>query len=216
MGSVTPARPPPPRCGLPSRRAVRPRQGCPGPASLSAPYRERRAFPGIDGARRGPLPPVGAPEPARDRAWARVQRGRLFPASPLCLVASGRSLGERRLADRNQQVMADFRSKCIVLFLKPDQGSLQVSHTLLKAAHFRDHARIRAADVAEYSLRHCKRSSTLSDQSGRARDDAYRRAALRAGNTFMVPPRRVSGQVDRTRRSQRRAMAAPGRTPPAW
>jgi hypothetical protein len=42
-------------------------------------------------------------------------------------------------------------------------------HTLLKAAHLRNHAVIRPANVTEYCLRHCKRSSTLSDQSGRAR-----------------------------------------------
>jgi hypothetical protein len=65
--------------------------------------------------------------------------------------------------------MPNFRSERVVLFLKPDQRSLQVTHTLLKSAHFCDHAGIRPADVAEYRLRHCKRSSTLSDQSGRAR-----------------------------------------------
>jgi len=53
--------------------------------------------------------------------------------------------------------MANFCRECVVLFLEPDKCSLQVTHTLLKAAHFRDHARIRAADVAEYSLRHCKK-----------------------------------------------------------
>ncbi len=74
--------------------------------------------------------------------------------------------------------MADFRGKRIIFFLKPDKGSLQVTHSLLKAAHFRDHARIRAADVAEYSLRHCKRSSTLSDQSGRARVLALRTRSI--------------------------------------
>jgi hypothetical protein len=39
---------------------------------------------------------------------------------PAVLVASGRSLGERGLANRNQQVMTDFCSECVVLFLKPD------------------------------------------------------------------------------------------------
>ena len=93
--------------------------------------------------------PLADCRPARNRWPARVQRGRLFAASPLSFVASGRSLGERGLANRNQQVMADFCRECVVLFLEPDKCSLQVTHTLLKAAHFRDHARIRAADVAE-------------------------------------------------------------------
>jgi len=87
-------------------------------------------------------------------------------------VASGRSLGEHGLANRHQQVVAHFRSECVIFFLKPDNRSLQVVHTLLKAAHLRNHAVIRPANVTEYCLRHCKRSSTLSDQSGRARTDA--------------------------------------------
>ena len=45
--------------------------------------------------------------------------------------------------------MADFGSECIVLFLKPDKRSLEVMHALLKAAHLRDHAGIRPANVAE-------------------------------------------------------------------
>jgi len=40
-------------------------------------------------------------------------------------------------------------SKGIVLVLKPDKLGFQVANTLLETAHFRDHARIGTADVAE-------------------------------------------------------------------
>src|SRR6266516_5909322 len=103
------ASPPPGR----RHRALRYLRAGPVPARAA---RDRPAFPhptasgvhspGFTAPRAGPGA-SGGPEPARDCAWARVQRGRLLPASPLCLVASGRSLGERRLADRNQQVMTD-------------------------------------------------------------------------------------------------------------
>jgi hypothetical protein len=64
--------------------------------------------------------------------------------------------------------MADFGSEYVVLFLEPGKLGFQITYTLLKATHLRDHAGIRPADVAVQSLRHCLRSSTLSDQSGRA------------------------------------------------
>jgi hypothetical protein len=97
------------------------------------------------------------------------EEGRLVQAPLYFVAASGRPLGKRGHTNRDQQVMAYFRSEHVVLFLKPDKLSFQVTYTLLKATHLRDHARIRPADVAIQSLRHCLRSSTLSDQSGRAR-----------------------------------------------
>jgi hypothetical protein len=65
--------------------------------------------------------------------------------------------------------MAYFGSENVVLFLEPGKLGFQVTDTLLKTTHLSDHAGIRPADVAIQSLRHCLRSSTLSDQSGRAR-----------------------------------------------
>ena len=49
----------------------------------------------------------------------------------------------------NEQFGADFRSKRVVHVLEPDQLSLQVAYSLLKAAHLRDDAGIWPADVAE-------------------------------------------------------------------
>jgi hypothetical protein len=43
--------------------------------------------------------------------------------------------GERRLADSDQQVMADFSGEHVVNFLEPGKLGLQVMHTLLKATH---------------------------------------------------------------------------------
>ena len=49
----------------------------------------------------------------------------------------------------NEQFGADFRSKRVIHVLEPDQLSLQVAYSLLKAAHLRDDAGIWPADVAE-------------------------------------------------------------------
>jgi hypothetical protein len=59
--------------------------------------------------------------------------------------------GEGRLAlpISNKQFWSDFRSKRVVHVLEPDKLSLQVAYSLLKAAHLRDDAGIRPADVAE-------------------------------------------------------------------
>ncbi len=65
--------------------------------------------------------------------------------------------------------MADLRGKRVVLFLEPQKLGFQITYTLLETAHLGDHAGIGAADVTEQSLRHCKGSSTLSDQSGHTR-----------------------------------------------
>ena len=45
--------------------------------------------------------------------------------------------------------MADFCGKHVLLLLEPGQFSLQVRHAPLKAAHFRDDAGVKPADVAE-------------------------------------------------------------------
>jgi hypothetical protein len=59
--------------------------------------------------------------------------------------------GEGRLAlpISDEQFWSDFRSKRVVHVLEPDKLSLQVAYSLLKAAHLRDDAGIRPADVAE-------------------------------------------------------------------
>jgi hypothetical protein len=59
--------------------------------------------------------------------------------------------GEGRLAlpISNEQFGSDFCSKRIVHVLEPDKLSLQVTYSLLKAAHLRDDAGIWPADVAE-------------------------------------------------------------------
>ena len=49
----------------------------------------------------------------------------------------------------NKHFWSDFRSKRVVHVLEPDQLGLQVAYSLLKAAHLRDDAGIRPADVAE-------------------------------------------------------------------
>ena len=56
--------------------------------------------------------------------------------------------------------------------LSQDKRSIvgfEVTYSSLQSAHLRHHAGIRPAYMAKQSLRHCLRSSTLSDQSGRAR-----------------------------------------------
>jgi len=71
-------------------------------------------------------------------------------ASPVRRNCSGPS-GEGRLAlpFSNEQFGSAFCSQCIVHVLEPDKLSLQVAYSLLKAAHLRDDAGIRPADVAE-------------------------------------------------------------------
>ncbi len=45
--------------------------------------------------------------------------------------------------------MSGFGRERVILVLEPDQLGFQVAYSLLKAAHLRDHAGIRPADVAE-------------------------------------------------------------------
>jgi hypothetical protein len=96
-------------------------------------------------------------------------------------------LGESRLAIIEQHFMADTGSEYVVDLLQPGKLGFKVTHTPLETAYFRHHAGIWPADMAKQSLRHCLRSSTLSDQSGRARGIAEKHARLRAGNTSMFP-----------------------------
>jgi len=58
--------------------------------------------------------------------------------------------GEGRLAIlQMDQVLVTSLRKRVVLGLEPGEFCLEVTDTLLKAAHFRDHTRVRTADVAE-------------------------------------------------------------------
>src|SRR5262249_61358685 len=89
---------------------------------------------------------------------------------------------------------------------KPGELGLQVLHALLEAAHLREHAGIRPANVAENSLRHCSGSSTLSDQSGRTREDTHECAQ---GDLSRIALPRVSGQVERSCWSKPAGAAGP-------
>ena len=56
-------------------------------------------------------------------------------ASLRYVAASRRSLGERRLADRNQQVMLRLRGKHVVLLVQPRKLGFEIAYSLLQAAH---------------------------------------------------------------------------------
>ena len=59
--------------------------------------------------------------------------------------------GERgfAFAAGDDEFVADAGGKDVIRFLQPGEFGLQVVHALLEAAHFRKHAGIRPADVAE-------------------------------------------------------------------
>src|SRR5215472_1228934 len=65
--------------------------------------------------------------------------------------------------------MTDSGSEHVVHFLQPGKLGFKITDAPLQPAYFRNHAGVRPANMAKQSLRHCLRSSTLSDQSGRAR-----------------------------------------------
>ena len=71
-------------------------------------------------------------------------------------------LGQGRLPLVEQYLVADAGSEHVVDLLQPGELGFQVAYSSLQAAHLRDDARIRPANVAEQSLRHCLRSSALS------------------------------------------------------
>jgi hypothetical protein len=79
----------------------------------------------------------------------RTRRDARLNGVPPVVAASRRSSGERRLADRDQHVVADSGGEYIVDLLKPGELGFQVMHALLKTTHLRNHARIRPADVTE-------------------------------------------------------------------
>src|SRR5262249_60005062 len=89
---------------------------------------------------------------------------------------------------------------------KPGELGVEVLHGLLEAAHLREHGGIRPANVAENSLRHCSGSSTLSDQSGRTREDTHECAQ---GDLSRIALPRVSGQVERSCWSKPAGAAGP-------
>lgn len=49
----------------------------------------------------------------------------------------------------DQSIIPSLRGQRVVLCLKPGEFCLQVTDALLETAHFRDHTRVRTADVAE-------------------------------------------------------------------
>jgi len=63
------------------------------------------------------------------------REGRHPSGAPLSRAAADIPLGERGLANRNQQVMPHFSSKHVVLLLEPSHRGFQVTYSLLQAAH---------------------------------------------------------------------------------
>jgi hypothetical protein len=57
--------------------------------------------------------------------------------------------GQSRFANGNQQLVPSFSGQRVVLLLEPVQRCFEITHSLLKAAHLGDHARVRPAYVAE-------------------------------------------------------------------
>jgi hypothetical protein len=89
--------------------------------------------------------------PERRQSFTGVTTNRDAGASLIRADYSGTS-GEGRLAlpiSNEQFFWSDFCSKRVVHVLEPDKLSLQVTYSLLKAAHLRDDAGIWPADVAE-------------------------------------------------------------------
>jgi hypothetical protein len=64
-----------------------------------------------------------------------AKEGRLDPGVPLYVAASRRSSGERRLANRNQQVVVRLRGKHVVLLVQPGKLCFEIAYSLLQAAH---------------------------------------------------------------------------------
>jgi hypothetical protein len=90
--------------------------------------------------------------PDRRQTFNRwLQRIGTPPGTSLVRDNYGGPSGEGRFTFpiSNKHFWSDFRSKRVVHVLEPDKLSLQVAYSLLKAAHLRDDAGIRPADVAE-------------------------------------------------------------------
>lgn len=71
------------------------------------------------------------------------------PYNP-CFPIPRRSSGENRLAilQPGQGFVTSLRSERVVLRPEPGEFCLQIADALLETAHFRDHPRVRTADVA--------------------------------------------------------------------
>lgn len=63
------------------------------------------------------------------------KRDAWFQASLCYVAASRRSSGERRLANRNQQVVIRLRGKHVVLLMQPGKLGFEIAYSLLQAAH---------------------------------------------------------------------------------
>ena len=63
------------------------------------------------------------------------QEGRLLSGVPPFVAASQRSSGERRLANRNQQVVVRLRGQYVVLLVQPGKLCFEIAYSLLQAAH---------------------------------------------------------------------------------
>jgi hypothetical protein len=48
-----------------------------------------------------------------------------------------------------ERLIARLRGESVILGLEPCELSLQIPDSLLETAHFRDHSRVKTADVAE-------------------------------------------------------------------
>ena len=89
--------------------------------------------------------------PEERQVFTGVSTSRGAAAASLVRRNYSGTSGEGRFAlpISNKQFWSDFRSKRVVHVLEPDKLSLQVTYSLLKAAHLRDDAGIWPADVAE-------------------------------------------------------------------
>jgi hypothetical protein len=64
------------------------------------------------------------------------KRDAVVPGVPPVRCVPGRRSGERGLADRDQQVVADFSGKYVIFLPKPGKLGFEVTYSALEAAHF--------------------------------------------------------------------------------
>ena len=147
--------------GLGGVREHRPLRGDHRPGARPAPQAHRPAGRGrhrvrlprrrVLGPERAVRPGIRrvAPRPARRPGGSRLsQRGTPACRRPSIRFGQPRPSGERGFANRNHQVVPHLRGKHVVLLVQPGKLGFEITYSLLQAAHLRDHARIRAADVA--------------------------------------------------------------------
>lgn len=74
-----------------------------------------------------------------------------FAGRPYIPLLLGRASGESRLTilQPGQGLITSLRRERVILRLEPGKFCLQITDALLETAHFRDHSRVRTADVAE-------------------------------------------------------------------